>query len=64
MQLALEFGIEPINMAKGAATGVGYLKKTTNLYRDAGVRQILMGQWQGSGKSILKILLIEYVKKH
>jgi hypothetical protein len=62
MQLALEFGIEPKNMAKGAAAGVEYLKKTTDISKDSDMPKILAELWHNSS-GVFKTRLIERVKK-
>ena len=49
MQLALEYGIEPVNMAKGAAAGIKYLAKTEGKSTDAqSLKVILADIWQKS----------------
>lgn len=49
MQLALEYGIEPVNMAKGAAAGIKYLAKTESKPTDAqSLKKIVADIWAQS----------------
>ncbi|MBN2377645.1 MAG: hypothetical protein JXD22_14700 [Sedimentisphaerales bacterium] len=49
MQLAMTYGIEPINMAKGAAIGIKYLAKTQGQSTELeNLKEVLAGIWQES----------------
>jgi len=48
MQLALEQGIEPVNMARGAAAGIVYLAKQEKLNSQKDFKNILAQLWRDS----------------
>lgn len=63
MQLALEFGIKPVNMAKGAAAGITYLiNKENKQFVDCSFEEVLKKLWCGQD-SEYKTELVKLVKK-
>lgn len=63
MQVALEHGIEPVNMAKGAAAGIKYLAKTENISQTPEtLKDILSDIWDVT-ENEFKDKIIRFTKK-
>lgn len=69
MQLAFEYGIEPVNIAKGAAAGIEFMCNRTKdnevpkmLYDNQKIRELLDWLWNGESNQY-RDRIVQYVQK-